>query len=156
MGQEHLVHLGPHAREQGVKEEADEVGKGLKAWLRWLGVALAGVGGLRWGSEQVGRAGQGRARQSPFESNSFAGKTSCRAWQPGREGGVKERPIPLAGAVMAGLTQWGLNHLVCGKSCEALGQPSPRQPLLTGHCWLWIPLSLVLSGVSLPFPTGGL
>lgn len=150
------MHLGPHAREQGVKEEADEVGKGLKAWLRWLGVALAGVGGLRWGSEQVGRAGQGRARQSPFESNSFAGKTSCRAWQPGREGGVKERPIPLAGAVMAGLTQWGLNHLVCGKSCEALGQPSPRQPLLTGHCWLWIPLSLVLSGVSLPFPTGGL
>lgn len=45
VGQEHSVCLGPHDREQGVKEEADEVGKGLEAWLRWLGVALVGVGG---------------------------------------------------------------------------------------------------------------
>lgn len=108
VGQEHSVCLPKSKESRGVKEEANEVGKSLKAWMRWLEVALAGVGvggGLRWGSEQVGRAGQGRARQSPFESNLFAGKISCRAWQPGKEGGVKERPIPLAGAVMAGLTQ---------------------------------------------------
>lgn len=45
-------------------KEADEVGSGLKAWLRWLGVALAGAGGSvgavnRWAGQ--GRVGQGRA-----------------------------------------------------------------------------------------------
>lgn len=45
MGQEHSVCLPKSKQSRGVKEEADEVGKGLKAWMRWLEVALAGVGG---------------------------------------------------------------------------------------------------------------
>ena len=74
---------------------------GPEAWLRWLRVALAGVGGSvgavnRW-------VGQGRAGQLPFESNPFVGELSCRAWQPGKEGGVEGRLVPLAGTVVADL-----------------------------------------------------
>lgn len=30
------------------KEEADKVGRDSEAWMRWLGVAMAGVGVFYW------------------------------------------------------------------------------------------------------------
>lgn len=62
-------------------KEADEVGSGLKAWLRWLGVALAGAGGSvgavnRWAGQ--GRVGQGSypSSQTRLQARSAAGPGS--------------------------------------------------------------------------------
>lgn len=95
-------------------------------------MALAGKGGAsaramnRW-------AGQGRAGKLPFESNPFAGEISCRAWQPGREGGVEEKLVPLAGTVMTDLAWAGLNHLRHGKNSRPWGSLAAGPPSLTGH-----------------------
>lgn len=53
-------------------------------------VALAWVRVFCWGSEQVGKAGQGRAGQLLFKSNPFASEISCRAWQTGRREELKK------------------------------------------------------------------
>ena len=45
VGQEHSVCLPKSKESRGVTEEANEVGTSLKAWMRWLEVALAGGGG---------------------------------------------------------------------------------------------------------------
>ena len=92
VGQEHSVCLGPHDREQGVKEEADEVGKGLRAWLRWLGVALVGVGGgsvgavSRWAGQ--GKVGQGSylSSQTRLQARSAAGPGSLARREELRKG----------------------------------------------------------------------
>ena len=81
LGREHLVCLGPRARGQGVKEEADE------RWLMWLGVALAGAVGAVLGQRTggQGRAGQGKAltiRVKPVcRQDQMQG---LEAWQGGR------------------------------------------------------------------------
>lgn len=77
--------------------------------------------------------GQGRAGQLPFESNPFAGKISCRAWQPGREGGVQGRLIFLAGAVMTDLAWAETESPGTWEELEALGRPSLGQSSLVGR-----------------------
>lgn len=93
VGQEHSVCLPKSKQSRGVKEEADEVGKGLKAWMRWLEVALAGVGGgasvgavSRWAGQ--GKVGQGShlSSQTCLQARSAAGPGSLARREELRKG----------------------------------------------------------------------
>lgn len=79
------------------------------------------IGRFCWGSEQW--AEQGRAGQLPFESNPFAGKICCRAWQSGLEGGVEERLVSLVGAIVMNLSWAGAKSPGTQKDLEAQASP---------------------------------
>lgn len=94
VGQEHSVCLPKSKESRGVKEEANEVGKSLKAWMRWLEVALAGVGVgggsvgavSRWAGQ--GKVGQGShlSSQTCLQARSAAGPGSLARREELRKG----------------------------------------------------------------------